>query len=365
MESLVKELAVLDKLRKIYEGKRVFITGHTGFKGSWLLTLLHELGAEITGYALEPETEPSMFKLIGGDTLCHHIIGDIRDAAHLQSALKESKADFVFHLAAQPLVRKSYQEPTDTFSVNVMGTAYILEAIRCLEYPCIGVMITTDKVYENKEWWHPYREIDPLGGYDPYSASKAASEIVISSYRSSFFHPDQYFSHQKAIASARAGNVIGGGDWSKDRIIPDTIRALEAGKKLIMRNPASVRPWQHVLEPLCGYLMLGALLHEDPRKYSGAYNFGPRIEDACSVHEMVKVALQSWGSGSFDIQQDQNAPHEAKLLMLDISKAINELKWSPQMNYIQAIEMTMDWYKHYGNGALELTKSQILTYFGI
>ncbi len=335
------------EILNIYRDKKVFLTGHTGFKGSWLLTWLHELGANIKGYSLAPENEQDLYNLIDGDSFCESVIADIRDKQRLQDELTVFQPDFIFHLAAQPLVRPSYQIPTETFEINTLGTAYLLDAVRSLEKPCVVIIITTDKVYENQEWNYAYREIDRLGGYDPYSASKAAAEIVVSSYRKSFFNPDSYNVHQKALASARAGNVIGGGDWAKDRIIPDIVRALQANNPVIVRNPNAVRPWQHVLEPISGYLLLGAKLAIEPIKYATAWNFGPYMADTLTVGEVVNKVIKIWGEGEAEIKQNANAPHEAGLLMLDISKSINELGWKPKWNAKIAIENTIKAYQSY------------------
>lgn len=335
------------EILNIYKDKKVFLTGHTGFKGSWMLAWLHELGAIVKGYALAPENEQDLYNLIDGDSFCKSVVADIRDKHRLKDELTAFQPDFVFHLAAQPLVRLSYQIPTETFEVNTLGTAYVLNAIRSLEKPCVVVVITTDKVYENKEWNYPYREIDRLGGYDPYSASKAAAEIIVSSYRNSFFNPDSHNVHQKAIASARAGNVIGGGDWAKDRIIPDIVRALQANKPVTVRNPNAVRPWQHVLEPISGYLLLGAKLLENPTEYASAWNFGPCAEDNLKVEELVKIAISIWGEATYEIPPLTKQPHEAGLLMLDINKTMNELGWKPKWNAKKAIENTIKAYQSY------------------
>ncbi len=274
-------------LRNIFKGKRVFLTGHTGFKGAWLLQILNWLGADVKGYSLAPENTLDLYNEIKGDNLCYtSVIGDLRDMHKLQGEIVRFEPDFVFHLAAQSLVRRSYEYPVDTFTVNAIGTAHVLEAMRSLSKPCIGIMITTDKVYENPERGEAFKEDDKLGGYDPYSASKAAAEIVISSYQRSFFHADSYAKHQKSIASARAGNVIGGGDFAENRIVPDIVRALDRRQKPVLRNPSSVRPWQHVLEPLGAYLHLAAKMTEDHIKYCTAYNFGPEPEDEKTVEDL-------------------------------------------------------------------------------
>jgi CDP-glucose 4,6-dehydratase len=356
---------MLEALKETYKGKKVFLTGHTGFKGSWLLKIFSMLGAEVKGYALAPETELNLYSVIRGDMLCQSVIADLRDRAALTEAVTSFQPDFIFHLAAQPLVRLSYQIPSETFEVNAIGTANVLDAMRQLDKPCNAVLITTDKVYHNNEWAYPYRETDRLGGYDPYSASKACTELVIDSYRNSFFNTKAYSTHQKAIAVGRAGNVIGGGDWSKDRLIPDIVRALSADKEIEVRNPASVRPWQHVLEPLLGYLLLGAKLVGAPQTFSQAYNFGPDVNDAFPVMKMVELAIECWGSGNYFTNVDPNQPHEAGLLKLDISKAISELKWTPVFNAERAVQYTIDWYKNFYTDRYNTsiyTEKQVLTF---
>ena len=348
MENMV-EKSQFAFLKESYKGKKVFLTGHTGFKGAWMLKTLSLLGAEVKGYALDPITKEDLYNLIERDSICTSVIADLRDKKRLEDEIVSFQPDFVFHLAAQPLVRLSYEIPAETFEVNVIGTANVLDAVRILEKKCDVVLITTDKVYHNNEWIYPYRENDRLGGYDPYSASKACAELVIDSYRNSFFNINNYKKHNKAIAVARAGNVIGGGDWSKDRLIPDIAKAFAVGKPVVIRNPQSVRPWQHVLEPVIGYLLLGAHLAVKPIEFSQAYNFGPHISDALSVEEMLKLAIQSWGKGEYIVEQIEGQPHEAGLLKLDISKAISELKWQPKMNAQQAVSMTMDWYSKFAN----------------
>ena len=352
MENMVD--SVFEKLKNAYSGKKVFLTGHTGFKGAWMLKTLSLLGAEIKGYALEPQTKEDLFYLINGDKICNSVIADLRDKKSLEKEITDFQPDFVFHLAAQPLVRLSYDIPAETFEVNVIGTANVLDAVRLLEKKCEVVLITTDKVYHNNEWIYPYRENDRLGGYDPYSASKACAELVIDSYRSSFFNSKTHAKHKKAIAVARAGNVIGGGDWSKDRLIPDIAKAFALNKAVVIRNPKSVRPWQHVLEPVFGYLLLGKKLSEDPLKFNQAYNFGPHISDALPVENMLELAIQSWGKGEYKIESDENQPHEAGLLKLDISRAISELKWEPKLNAEKAVSMTMDWYNEFSTNQKEI-----------
>jgi CDP-glucose 4,6-dehydratase len=353
---------MFEKLQDAYKGKKVFLTGHTGFKGAWMLKTLSLLGAEVKGYALDPLTKDDLFHLIDGNSICTSVIADLRDKKRLETELISFQPDFVFHLAAQPLVRLSYEIPSETFEVNAIGTAHVLDAVRLLEKKCDVVLITTDKVYHNNEWIYPYRETDRLGGFDPYSASKACAELVIDSYRNSFFNIKNHAQHQKGIAVARAGNVIGGGDWSQDRLIPDIAKAFALEKPVVIRNPQSVRPWQHVLEPVVGYLLLGVSLANQPVQFSQAYNFGPHLSDALPVEEMLKLAIQSWGKGEYVVEKVEGQPHEAGLLKLDISKAIAELKWQPKMNAQQAVSMTMDWYSEFHTNKqtiADFTKQQI------
>ncbi len=328
----------------IYRKKKVFVTGHTGFKGSWLSLWLNELEAEVKGYALQPE-ENSLYVNIQSDLKIDSVIADIRDQSKLEKEILDFQPDFIFHLAAQPLVRHSYEFPVDTFMVNAIGTANLLQAVTKLKKKCSVVIITTDKVYENNEKDYAYSETDKLAGYDPYSASKACAEIVTQSYRLSFFNPNDFDKHGKSIASVRAGNVIGGGDYAKDRIIPDIIRALQKNEPVKIRNPRSVRPWQHVLDPLSGYLLLGAKMTADPVKYSTAYNFGPDAEETMTVEEVVKTAISSFGKGNYEAESTQNNVHEAGLLKLNSSKANEELGWWPVYNAREAIERTMEWYR--------------------
>ncbi|MFD3408617.1 CDP-glucose 4,6-dehydratase [Aquirufa sp. HETE-83D] len=361
MENMVN----FQELVNLYCGKKIFLTGHTGFKGSWLLKILSLLGAEIKGYALEPQTSNDLFNLIGGNDLCDSIIGDLRNKKKLEKEILDFQPDFIFHLAAQPLVRLSYEIPVETFEVNAIGTANVLDSARLLNKKCSIILITTDKVYHNYEWIYPYRESDRLGGYDPYSASKACSELIIESYRNSFFNILKYEDHLKGIAVARAGNVIGGGDWAKDRLIPDIVRSLINQKPISIRNPNSVRPWQHVLEPLLGYLTLGVYLEKQPIEYSSAYNFGPQAEDALSVENMLELAINSWGSGEFMVEKQINQPHEAGLLKLDISKVKSELNWIPKFNAIKTINYTLDWYKAFianSSSINEFTEEQIMNF---
>ncbi len=357
----------MEQLKKAYQGKKVFLTGHTGFKGAWLLKILHLCGAQVLGYALAPEHADDLFHLIEGDSLCKSVIADLRDASRLKEEMVAFQPDFVFHLAAQPLVRLSYEIPAETFEVNALGTAFLLDAVRALENPCSVVVITTDKVYHNNEWVYPYRESDRLGGYDPYSASKACAEIIIDSYRNSFFPSGDFDRHKKGIAVARAGNVIGGGDWAKDRLLPDIARALGAGQPVVIRNPASVRPWQHVLEPLGGYLLLGTRLASEPLVFSQAYNFGPQADDALPVRQMADIALENWGSGTVETPSLTEQPHEAGMLKLDISKAKSDLSWTPSLSAFEAVKRTISWYKVYFSDKTQIvdfTSNQIMEFFG-
>lgn len=358
-----------------YRGKRVLLTGHTGFKGAWMAEWLLALGAEVTGFALPPPTSPSLFDQLGLASRLRHIVGDVRDLAAVRAALKLAQPDFVFHLAAQPLVRLSYDQPVETHATNIMGTVNVLEAVRLAGAPCVVVAITTDKCYDNKEWVHSYREEDPMGGYDPYSASKGAAELVISSYRRSFFSaPDS----PVRLASARAGNVIGGGDWALDRIVPDCIRALSKGESIPVRNKVATRPWQHVLEPLSGYLWLGAALAADKRLghksphpfhfpaaiYRSAFNFGPALASNKTVAELVQEILKHWPGEWLD-KSDPNAPHEAKLLNLATDKAHHFLGWSPAWSFAETIAQTVTWYREACSGGADvhsLTTRQIQAY---
>lgn len=331
-----------------FKRKRVLVTGHTGFKGSWLSIWLNELGAEVVGIGLEPYSEKDNFVLSGiGNKIKADIRADIRDGERMKEIFREYRPEIVFHLAAQPLVRLSYDIPVETYQTNVIGTINVLEAIRTTDSVKVGVMITTDKCYENKEQIWGYRENEPMGGYDPYSSSKGAAEIAISSWRRSFFNPDQYDKHGKSIASVRAGNVIGGGDWALDRIIPDCIRSLESGKTIDIRSPKAIRPWQHVLEPLSGYMLLARKMWENPTEYCEGWNFGPRAESISTVWEVASKVIENYGSGELRDLSDSNALHEAKLLMLDISKAKFRLGWEPRMNIDQTVALTVNWYNDY------------------
>lgn len=348
----------------IYKNKKVFITGHSGFKGSWLSLWLHHIGAKIYGYSLKPNTTPNHFDILSMQKIFEKsYFEDINDYTKLENALFECDPEVIFHLAAQPLVRCSYKDPIETFQTNAIGTLNILNIARQLKNLKAIVVITTDKVYENKEWLWGYRENDSLGGYDPYSASKACVEIIINSIRQSFFNVDEFKkSHNVLIASARAGNVIGGGDWSEDRLIPDIIKAASENSLATIRNPKSTRPWQHVLEPLRAYLMLGGKLLEGKKEFAVSFNFGPNNEGNLSVEDVLKLASLFWNKISYQIQVDLNAPHEANLLMLDISKARKMLNWTPILNSSQAIEWTIKWYKEFYERKNILTNKQLENY---
>ena len=325
-----------------WSGRRVFVTGHTGFKGSWLCAWLLELGAEVRGYSLEPETSPNMFSLLGLDRRLDHVVGDVRDPGRLRTALSEFRPSVVFHLAAQPLVRRSYAEPAETLATNVMGTAHILDATRHCDAVEVCINVTSDKCYENREWIWGYRETDAMGGHDPYSASKGCAEIVTAAYRSSFFHAEG----AAQIASARAGNVVGGGDWSEDRLIPDAIRAFGNEQVLEIRNPAATRPWQHVLEPLRGYMLLAEACHAKPGRYSRAWNFGPSDAEVLTVGEVIEAFREAWGeTARWHSPPSEAGPHEANLLKLDCSQAIRELDWAPRIPLRECLELTAEWYK--------------------
>jgi CDP-glucose 4,6-dehydratase len=333
--------------KNFWKDKRVFITGHTGFKGSWLCLWLHLLGSNITGYALDPPTKPSLFEICKVKNFIKSIIGDIRHSKSLNNAILETAPDIVIHMAAQPLVRESYRKPMETYEVNVMGTVNLFEAARNCKGIKAVINVTSDKCYENREWLWGYRETDPLGGYDPYSNSKACSELISSAYRNSFFNPEDYNIHGTGIASARSGNVIGGGDWAADRLIPDCIRALLAGEKIIVRNPEPIRPWQHVVEPLSGYLMLAQKLYENGPGYSEAWNFGPDDSDAQPVEWIVKKICKKWGqNATYKIDKGKH-PHEAHYLKLDCSKAKALLGWHPRWNLEKAIDRVIEWTQAY------------------
>lgn len=341
-----------------WHGRRVLVTGHTGFKGGWLTYWLQQMGAQVTGISLPPNTRPNLFDALALGELCQSHFIDIRDSEQLQASVRQAEPHIIFHLAAQPLVRASYREPLATFSANVMGTAHVLEALRGLKSVQAAVMITTDKVYRNREWVWPYREDDALGGHDPYSASKAACEIVIDSYRQSFLC-DQGL----ALASARAGNVIGGGDWSEDRLIPDAVRAWQSGQTLHIRRPQAIRPWQHVLEPLAGYLQLAEQLVANPT-LAGGWNFGPPSQEAATVQKVIDFARTAYGSGAVEYGDGSEGPHEAGWLALEAAKARMMLDVRPRWTLSQAVTRTLDWYRRQAGGgnARQLCSEDIATY---
>ena len=347
-----------------WHGKRVLLTGHTGFKGGWLSLWLQSLGAQVVGYALAPPTNPSLFEVAEVGKGMTSIIGDIRDLANLQSVLLEHKPEIVIHMAAQPLVRYSYQNPVETYSTNVMGTVHLLEAVRNTPGVKAVVNITTDKCYENKEWVWGYRENEPMGGYDPYSNSKGCAELVTSAYRSSFFNAHNYAQHGVAVATVRAGNVIGGGDWAKDRLIPDILAAFEQGQRVNIRNPHAIRPWQHVLEPLRGYLTLAEHLFEQGTDFAEGWNFGPNDEDAKPVGWIVEQMAALWSDDAHWQIDGGEHPHEASYLKLDISKARSRLDWHPALRLIDALKLIVDWSKQRQSGGnlRALTLAQIHNY---
>lgn len=340
---------MIDIFDNFYRGKRVLVTGHTGFKGSWLSIWLHELGAEVVGVSQEPFTNRDNYVLSGiGNKMMADLRSDICDGQKMKEIFQKYQPEIVFHLAAQPLVRYSYEQPVETYEANVMGTIHVMEAIRATSSVKVGVMITTDKCYDNKEQMRGYKEDDPFGGYDPYSSSKGACEIAIQSWRRSFFNPEDYGKeHHVSLASVRAGNVIGGGDWALDRIIPDCIKALEQDKVIDIRSPKAIRPWEHVLEPLSGYMLLAKKQWEHPTEFCEGWNFGPESESVSTVWEVATELIKNYGKGQLKDSSDPNAVHEAKLLMLDITKAKTKLGWKPRMNMQQCMDLVADWYKRY------------------
>lgn len=349
-----------------YQGKRVLVTGHTGFKGAWLCEWLLALGADVTGFALPPSTTPALFDQLGLAGRMGHTLGDVRDLAAVQRVVQEVRPELVFHLAAQALVRRSYEEPVETYAINVMGTVNVLEAVRLSRCACAVVVVTTDKCYENKEWMHSYREEDPMGGYDPYSSSKGAAELVVAAYRRSYFSA---VDSCVRLASARAGNVVGGGDWALDRIVPDCIRALQRAEVIPVRNKVATRPWQHVLEPLSGYLWLGACLSNSQlspfnSQLTSAFNFGPALASNRTVAELVQEILEHW-PGRWEDRSDPQAVHEAKLLNLATDKAHHLLHWQPTWDFAMAIAQTANWYRAISTQsttAREITQHQIAAY---
>lgn len=348
-----------------WKGKSVFLTGHTGFKGSWLSLWIASMGAKVTGYALLPNTKPSLFNVFAIDSLIEKsYIADIRDLISLQKAMSDAKPDVVIHMAAQPLVRYSYANPVETYSTNVMGTVHVLECTRAIDSVRATVVVTTDKCYENNEWVWGYRENEPMGGYDPYSNSKGCAELVTAAFRRSYF---SNANSTNSVASARAGNVIGGGDWSEDRLIPDAIKAFEANKPLMIRNPLATRPWQHVLEPLSGYLILAQALYEQGSTYASGWNFGPRDEDNRTVQEVIKLLLLNWGEAASWEKVGLEQPHEANLLKLDCTKARMQLGWIPRWNLEEAIQKIAEWQKAFRGkeNMQELSLAQINHYISL
>ena len=354
-----------DVFERLFKNRTVFVTGHTGFIGSWLAQWLCDLGANVVGYSLEPPTRPSLFETIGLEKRLEHIIGDINDHAKLQKSIQENSPEFVFHLAAQPLVKASYDQPLETIQTNVIGTVNLLESIRKTSSVKVCVIVTSDKCYENRELDYAYKETDPLGGYDPYSASKGAVELIASSYRNSFFNPIDFEKHGVGLSTSRIGNVIGGGDWAKNRLVPDGIRSLSTNQDIHIRNPTAVRPWQHVLESISGLFCLSKKMWDDPSLYAQPWNFGPLINNEnVTVSQLASQIISEWGSGNWnDVSQDE--PHEANLLMLDSSKAINKLNWHPVYSIKEAITKTITWYKEYftnKDNMEKFTQDQILEY---
>lgn len=351
----------MSSFSSFYRGKKVLVTGHTGFKGGWLVSWLKLLGAQVVGLALTPDTNPNLFEAacVGRDMVS--VTGDIRDFDTVSRVVQQNSPDIVFHNAAQPLVRRSYSAPVATYATNVMGTVHVLEAIRSSASVRAIVVITSDKAYENREWFWPYREEDAMGGRDPYSSSKGCAELVSAAYRSSFFASAK----SARVATARAGNVIGGGDWSEDRLLPDIVRGVVTKNHIVIRRPDSIRPWQHVLEPLRGYLMLAQKLCENGSEFAEAWNFGPRDEDAVSVGELAKRAIGAWKQGELKIEADADAPHEAQFLRLSTAKARARLDWQPALSLNQAIEWTVGWYESYYRDprtASAITEEQIQSY---
>jgi CDP-glucose 4,6-dehydratase len=340
------------------------VTGHTGFKGSWLCEWLLSLGAEVTGLALEPDTTPSLFEQLGLRDRLNDVVGDIRSQETVSRVLAAAKPDFLFHMAAQPLVRRSYREPVETWDTNVLGTIHVMEALRRLEKPCAAVCVTTDKCYENNDKNWAYRENDRLGGHDPYSNSKACSELVTASFRSSYFDENKYQTHGVALATARAGNVIGGGDWAENRLVPDILKSFESGQAVSVRNPNAIRPWQHVLEPLRGYIQLAQKLVEYGPKYGQAWNFGPQPHDAKPVSWIVREMCQKWGLGASWVNGEGGHIHEANFLKLDVSKSAAQLEWEPQIDLDQALKLIIDWHRAFvhNEDMKEFTLHQISQY---
>lgn len=346
-------------MREFWNGKKVLVTGHTGFKGSWLTFWLHNLGAEVYGYSLAPDVQPNLFQNLRIEERIQSVFGDILDLSAFEKSVNSFQPEIIFHLAAQSLVRRSYRNPVETYKTNVIGTVNLLEIVRNTDFVKGVVVITTDKVYENKEWYWSYRENERLGGFDPYSSSKACAELAVSSYKNSFFSD-----RETLIATARAGNVIGGGDWSEDRLLPDVFRSLIFNNELEIRNPYSIRPWQHVLESLSGYLKLAEKLYCGEKEFAQAWNFGPSDEDSKTVGWILEKIKNVWNGEVKWLIDQRKQPHEAHLLKLDSTKARSELKWEPKLNINEAVELTTDWYKSFRDkkDLAELTKEQISFY---
>lgn len=347
-----------------WKNRRVLITGHTGFKGSWLSLWLDALGANATGYALAPPTEPSLFEQAHVGSAIRSIEGDIRDFEKFKTSIRDVHPEVIIHMAAQTIVRRGYEDPIETYSTNVLGTVNLFEAVRQLKHPCIVVNVTSDKCYHNREWVWAYREEDAMGGHDPYSNSKGCAELVSSAFRDSFFAPELYSEHGVALATARAGNVIGGGDWTANQLIPDLMRAFLAKEACLIRNPNATRPWEFVLEPLRGYLLLAENLAKDPAKFASGWNFGPVDDDARPVSWIANKLIDAWGEGARWIHDGSVHPHEANLLKLDASKAKRYLNWHPVLPLGSALEWIVDWYHAYERGKdLEsITREQLMTY---
>lgn len=351
----------------VFNNKKVLVTGHTGFKGSWLSLWLLSMGADVIGYSLNPPTIPNLYNLLNLNEKMTSIIGDVRDEDSLSEVVQKHKPEIIFHMAAQAIVLESYKNPKMTYETNIMGTINLFEAVRKASIPCVIVNITSDKCYANVEKSYQYKEDDRMGGYDPYSSSKGAAELITEAYRNSFFNPAEYGkTHNVSLASARAGNVIGGGDWAENRLVPDSIRSLINKELIQVRNPHSIRPWQHVLEPISGYLALASKLFLNPIKYCEGWNFGPEIESAVPVEDVVQRLIKTWGSGNYEVPSVYQKQHEAKLLMLDAAKAKTHLSWKPCYNLEQTIEKTALWYKNYYSSSktdiYEFTLNQIQEY---
>lgn len=349
---------------EFWRGKRIFLTGHTGFKGSWLSLWLQQMGANVVGYALAPPTKPSLFDVARVGEGMDSIIADIRELPSLTAAIAKQRPEIVFHMAAQSLVRRSYEQPVETYTTNVMGTVHLLEAVRQIDTVRAIVIVTSDKCYENREWIWGYRENEPMGGYDPYSNSKGCAELVTAAYRASYFNPSDHAKHGVALASARAGNVIGGGDWAKDRLIPDIMAGFLESRSVVIRNPHAIRPWQHVLEPLRGYLMLAEHLWSEGPSFAEGWNFGPNDEDAKPVEWLVKRLAGAWGNGATWSLDGGCHPHEANYLKLDISKARSKLGWNPRWNLETSLQHIVDWFRAYnrGDNMRSMTLNQITQY---